>query len=34
MLVKQVRQEGDGLDGLSKPHLISEDDAIAPEAKG
>lgn len=31
MLVKQVRQEGDGLDGLSQAHLISEDNAVAPE---
>lgn len=31
MLVKQVGQEGDGLDGLTKPHFISEDNAIAPE---
>lgn len=30
MLVKQVRQEGDCLDGFSQPHLISEDNAIAP----
>lgn len=33
MLVEQVRQEGDGLDGLSQSHLISEDNTIAPEEK-
>lgn len=29
MLVKQVGQEGDGLDRLSEPHFISEDNAVA-----
>lgn len=29
MLVKQVGEEGDGLDGLSKPHLISKDNTVA-----
>lgn len=30
MLVEQVGQEGDGLDGLPQPHLIGQDDAVAP----
>lgn len=33
MLMEQVRQEGDGLDGLSQSHFISEDNTIAPEEK-
>lgn len=33
MLVKQVGQEGDGLDGLSQSHLIGEDNTIAPEVE-
>lgn len=31
MLVEQVGQERDGLDGFSQSHLISEDNTIAPE---
>ena len=34
MLVEQVEQEGNGLDGLSEPHLISEDNTVAPEDWG
>lgn len=30
MLVEQVGEEGDGLDGLPQPHLISQDNAVAP----
>lgn len=33
MLVKQVGQEGDGLDGLSEPHLISKDNTVASKDK-
>lgn len=31
MLVEQVGQERDGLDGLSQTHLVGQDDAVAPE---
>lgn len=31
MLVEQVRQEGDRLDGLPQSHLISKDNTVAPE---
>ena len=31
VLVEQVGQEGDGLDGLSKTHLIGKDNTVAPE---
>lgn len=31
VLVEQVGQEGDGLDGLPQTHLVSKDYTIAPE---
>lgn len=31
VLVKQVGQKGDGLNGLSQPHLIGQDNTVAPE---